>query len=110
VARQAACKEGIDLTLNRKGRKRYVLVLPTEQGSKAFESLTRRSRELFGHVEMHRAGLALIRSDDNVMIVRCGLDQLDKLLVSIALTDPPMVALDMSASARRLRRRHSESE
>jgi len=61
-------------------------------------------------VEMHRAGLALIRSDDNVMIVRCGLDQLDKLLVSIALTDPPMVALDMSASARRLRRRHSESE
>ncbi|MGH9992670.1 MAG: hypothetical protein ACREBU_13810 [Nitrososphaera sp.] len=58
---------------------------------------------------MQKAALTLIRSEYKVMIVRCGLDQLDKILVSIALTDPPMVALDMSASLRRLRRRHSES-
>lgn len=58
---------------------------------------------------MQKAALTLIRSESRVMIVRCGLDQLDKILVSIALTDPPMVALDMSASLRGLRRRHSES-
>lgn len=69
------------------------------------DSLTKRCVELFGHVVVEKAGLRLMRSHGDFVIIKCRLDQVSKVLVAIALTDPPMVSVDMSASVNRLRKR-----
>jgi RNase P/RNase MRP subunit POP5 len=71
-----------------------------------------RFSELFGHVTFAKAGLRLISSNETEgeMIIRCNLSEIHELLVSIALTNPPMVALDISGSVSRLRNRRSLAE
>lgn len=81
-------------------------------GDEAFAAIVRRHSELFGSVGSARASLKLLRSyrnDNNnsiIIIVRCSLREAEHVLASIALVPAPaMVTLDMSSSARRLKRR-----
>jgi RNase P/RNase MRP subunit POP5 len=71
----------------------------------SFATLERRHAELFGSVAFAKAALRLLGSNDNVMTVRCSLEQVKTVLVAIALADPAMTTLDMSSSMKRMRRR-----
>jgi hypothetical protein len=71
--------------------------------AEALSALVRRHSELFGHLSAVRAGIRLIRpSENNVMVIKCNLDQLGTVLTSIALTNPAMVSLALSGSLKRL--------
>lgn len=75
------------------------------QELEAFESISRRCEELFGFMTLEKAGLRLMQSRGDVVIIRVRLSQIRPVLVSIALADPPLVAVDMSGSISRLRTR-----
>lgn len=94
-----------EIVLRRKAKKRYLSIMHAGRDLDALDSLSNRCVELFGHVVLERAGLRLIKSYDDVMILRCRLEQLHPILICIALSDPPMVSLDLSGSLRRLRKR-----
>lgn len=72
----------------------------------AIGTIVRRCSELFGSIAAERAAIRLAKSEGNMTIIKCRLDQLDKVLMTIALADPPMAALSMSGSMKRLQRRH----
>ena len=104
MAEHHTCTEGDhEIVLKRKPKKRYLSVLHKGQDLEAFESISRRCRELFGYMTLEKAGLRLVHSEDDVIIVRVRLPQIHAVLVSIALADPPMVTIDMSGSISRLR-------
>jgi RNase P/RNase MRP subunit POP5 len=109
VAERCPVAEGVgEIVLRRKPKKRYLALMHGGRDVDALDSLTKRCIELFGHVVVEKAGLRLMRSDDDIIIVRCRLSQIHHFLVGVALTDPPLVAVDMSANIGRLRkRRHS---
>jgi RNase P/RNase MRP subunit POP5 len=77
----------------------------TGQASDAVSAIIRRCSELFGSIAAEKAAIKLVKSENSIAIIKCRLDQLDDVLVSIALTDPPVVTLDMSGSMKRLQRR-----
>jgi RNase P/RNase MRP subunit POP5 len=91
--------------LRRKPKKRYLAIMQKGRDVDTLDLITKRCVELFGHVIAEKAGLRLMRSEGDFMIVKCRLDQVRKVLVAIALTDPPIVSVDMSASVNRLRKR-----
>ena len=72
--------------------------------SEAVNAITKRCSELFGAIAAEKAAIRLVKSNDST-IIKCRLDQLDNVLVVIALTDPPAVTLDMSGSMKQLQRR-----
>jgi hypothetical protein len=49
--------------------------------------------------------LRLIKSYERASIVKCSLGDIHFVLVSVALTNPPVVALDVSGSVARIRKR-----
>jgi RNase P/RNase MRP subunit POP5 len=75
------------------------------QAGDVINAITRRCSELFGSIAAEKAGIRLVVKSDDTTIIKCRLDQLDNVLVAIALTDPPAVTLDISGSMKRLRRR-----
>lgn len=91
--------------LNRRAKRRYLSIMHTGQATSAVDSIVKRCSELFGAIAAEKAAIRLVRSDDRMMIIKCKLDQLDNILVSIALIDPPMLTLDMSGSVKQLQRR-----
>jgi RNase P/RNase MRP subunit POP5 len=75
-------------------------------GGKANDSVNairKRFYELFGSIATEKAAIRVVRSNANQAIIKCKLEELDNLLVAIALTDPPAVTIDMSGSIKRLR-------
>ncbi|MCI0558553.1 MAG: hypothetical protein MN733_08665 [Nitrososphaera sp.] len=86
-----------------KTKKRYISVISEDQSLEAFQVLARRCSELFGSIALEKAALKVMRSKNKIMIVRCNLDQLDNVLIAIALAYPPMVSIAQSGSMRRLR-------
>jgi len=74
------------------------------QAGDVVNAIAKRYFELFGSVAAEKAGIRLVKSN-NAAIIKCRLDQLDNVLVAIALTDPPAVTLDMSGSVKQLQRR-----
>lgn len=91
--------------LKRRAKKRYLAIIHGAQETDPFKALVERCIELFGHVATQKATLKLIRSDTGHILVRCAQSQLEKVLVATALTNPPLVVLDMSASLKRLKKR-----
>jgi RNase P/RNase MRP subunit POP5 len=63
--------------------------------------------ELFGSIATEKAAIRLVKSNAATMI-KCKLDQLDNVLVAIALADPPAATLSMSGSMKRLQRRSAK--
>jgi RNase P/RNase MRP subunit POP5 len=77
--------------------------------TEALSALVKRHSELFGHLSVEKASIRLVRpSENNVMVIKCNLDQLSMVLTSIALTNPAMVSLALSGSLKRLG--HVESQ
>jgi RNase P/RNase MRP subunit POP5 len=77
-----------------------------DQSSETVAAITRRFTELFGSIAAEKAGIRFVKSEDGMTIIKCRLDHLDSVLVAIAMTDPPVITLDMSGNIKRLRRRH----
>jgi RNase P/RNase MRP subunit POP5 len=74
------------------------------QANDLVNAITKRCSELFGSIATENAAIRFVKSDD-MTVIKCRLDQLDDVLVAIALTDPPAVTLDMSGSMKQLQRR-----
>ena len=65
-----------------------------------------RNSELFGHITTEKSPIRLIQSKEmNIIVICCKLEGLDNILSTIALTDPPIVTLDISGTLKRLQRR-----
>ena len=71
----------------------------------AINEIVNRCSELFGSIATEKAAIRLVKSESSGTIIKCRLDQLDIVLVTIALTEPSMVTLDMSGTVKRLHRK-----
>jgi RNase P/RNase MRP subunit POP5 len=71
----------------------------------AVSMIVKRCSELFGSISTEKAAIRLVKSVDNTTIIKCRLDQLENVLVTIALTAEPIVTLNMSGSMKRLLRK-----
>jgi RNase P/RNase MRP subunit POP5 len=71
----------------------------------AVNMILNRCSELFGSIATEKATIRLVKSDNRGTIIKCRLDQLNIVLVSIALTDQSMVTLSISGSIKRLQRK-----
>ena len=91
--------------LKRRAKRRYLSILQAEQANDAVNAIAKRCSELFGSVGTEKAAIRLVKSEGSTTIIKCRLDQLDNVLVAIALADPPVVTMDMSGSIKRLQRR-----
>jgi RNase P/RNase MRP subunit POP5 len=75
-----------------------------DQAANTVSVIKRRHVELFGFIATERAAIRLIQSENNIAIVKCGLEQIDNFLLTIALSEPAAVTLGMSGSIKRLRK------
>ena len=91
--------------LNRRTKRRYLSLMHGGQAIDAVDSIVKRCDELFGSIATQKAAIRMMRSDGNITQIKCSLEQLNSVLVSIALTDPPVLTLGMSGSMKRLLRR-----
>jgi RNase P/RNase MRP subunit POP5 len=102
VARIKAVKEGFDIVLRRRAKRRYLSITHGGSAVDVVNSIVKRHAELFGSVATERAGIRLMRSNDSLAIIKCRLEQLDSVLATIALTDPPAMTWSISGSIKRL--------
>jgi RNase P/RNase MRP subunit POP5 len=91
--------------LKRRAKRRYLSIMHAGPASDVVAVVARRCSELFGSVAAEKAAIRLVKSEGDITVIKCRLDQLDSVLVSIALADPPVATLDMSGSVKRLQRR-----
>lgn len=96
------------MVLNRRAKRRYLSIMHTAPANEAVNTIIKRCSDLFGSVATENAAIRLIKSENNnnsITIIKCRLNQLENVLVAIALSDPPIVTLDMSGSIKQLKRR-----
>ncbi len=91
--------------LNRRAKRRYLSVIHMGPANEAVNAITKRCSDLFGSIATEKAAIRLVRSESNVTIIKCRLEQLDNVLAAIALSNPQVVARDMSGSIKQLRSR-----
>jgi RNase P/RNase MRP subunit POP5 len=94
--------------LKRRSKRRYLSIMHSGEANdsvNAVNAIIERFYELFGSIATEKAGIRLVRSSTNEAIIKCRLEQLNNVLVAIALTDPPAVTVDMSGSIKKLQRR-----
>lgn len=91
--------------LKRRAKRRYLSIMHSTQARDTLNAITKRCSELFGSIATETAAIRLVKSTSNTTIIKCQLDQLDNVLVAIALADPPVVTMDMSGSMKRLQRK-----
>jgi RNase P/RNase MRP subunit POP5 len=90
--------------LKRRSKRRYLSIIHAGESSASVNAITKRFCELFGTIAAERAAIRLVRQGANESIIKCRLDELEKVLVAIALIDPPVVTIAMSGSIRQLQR------
>ena len=88
--------------LRRRAKRRYLSLMHGGQAVDVVNSIVKRHAELFGSVATERAGIRLMRSNDTMTIIKCRLEQLDSVLATVALTDPPVLTLGESGSIKQL--------
>jgi RNase P/RNase MRP subunit POP5 len=93
------------MTLKRRDKRRYVSLVHSCSAAEAMAAVEKRLQELYGAIALERAALKVVWAGDDVSIFRCALGYERQLLVAVALASPSMATLDMSSSARRLKRR-----
>jgi RNase P/RNase MRP subunit POP5 len=96
--------------LKRRSKRRYLSLLQADGSSDPANAIKKRFSELFGTIATEKADIRLIEQNGNGFIIRCATQQLQNILVAIALTDPPVITIDMSGTIRQLRRRRQDSE
>jgi RNase P/RNase MRP subunit POP5 len=97
--------------LKRREKRRYISVMCEaavgEGGVGALAAIQKRHAELFGSIALERASLRLIKDENGAVIIRCSLAEIERILATVALCNPPIVTLDMSSSMKRLKRRQT---
>ncbi len=93
--------------LNRRPKRRYVSVVQAGEPIDSAKAVKKRFCELFGTIATERAAIRLIEQRGNESILKCTLEQLENVLLSIALVDPPAVTIRVSGSIKHLRK-HKE--
>ena len=91
--------------LKRRPKRRYLSIRHADETIDSANAIIKRFSELFGSIAAEKAAIRLVRQSGDESIIRCRLDQLENLLVAIALVDPPAVTIDMSGTIKQLRRR-----
>ena len=94
--------------LKRRSKRRYLSILHAGESSASVNAITKRFCELFGTIAAERAAIRLVRQGANESIIKCRLDELEKVLVAISLIDPPVVTIAMSGSIRQLQRQRRQ--
>ena len=95
--------------LKRRPKRRYLLIVQADNSSDPIIAIRKRFSELYGTIAAENAALRLVEQRDNEFIIRCAREQLDNVLVAIALIDPPAITIDMSGTIKQLRRRRQNS-
>ena len=95
--------------LKRRPKRRYLLIVQADKSSDPTTAIRKRFSELYGTVAAENAALRLVEQRENEFIIRCAREQLDNVLVAIALIDPPAITIDMSGTIKQLRKRRQYS-
>jgi RNase P/RNase MRP subunit POP5 len=90
--------------LKRRPKRRYLSVVQADKSSDPLVAIKKRFSELFGTIATEKAALRLIEHRENEFIIKCAIEQLENVLVAIALTDPPVITINMSGTLKQLRR------
>jgi RNase P/RNase MRP subunit POP5 len=95
--------------LKRRPKRRYLVIVQADKSSDPIAAIKERFSELFGTIATEKAALRLVEQRENEFIIRCTKDQLENILVAIALVDPPVITIDISGTIKQLksRRRYS---
>ena len=96
--------------LKRRSKRRYLCLVQADGSSDPVDAIKKRFSELFGTIATEKAAIRLVEQSGNGFIIRCATEQLEKILVAIALTDPSVVTIDMSGTIRGLRKRRRNSQ
>ena len=91
--------------LNRRSKRRYLSLMHSGEANDSVNAIIKRFSELFGSIATEKAAIKLVCSSAKETIIKCRLEQIDNVLVAIALTEPPAVTVDMSGSIKQLKRR-----
>jgi len=94
--------------LKRRSKRRYLSIIHAGESSASVNAITKRFCELFGTIAAEKAAIRLVRQGANESIIKCRLDELEKVLVAISLIDPPVVTIAMSGSIRKLKRQRRQ--
>ena len=94
--------------LKRRSKRRYLSIMHAGESSDSVNAITKRFSELFGTIAAEKAAIRLVRQGANESIIKCRLDELEKVLVAITLIDPPVVTIAMSGSIRQLKRQRRQ--
>ncbi len=95
--------------LKRRPKRRYISILHAGQPTDTINMMIKRHMELFGCISTERAAIRLMQSENNRMIIRCKLEQLDNVLISIAFSELPAITMGISGSINRLQKSISHS-
>lgn len=95
--------------LKRYEKRRYVAMLPDDRNPNQdflFKKIKKFATELFGTISIEQAFLKIIniKSDKNILVIKCNLEKLEMLLLTIALIHPPIVILGVHGSIKKLER------
>lgn len=96
--------------LKRRSKRRYLSIMHAGESSNLVNAITRRLSELFGTIAAEKAAIRLVQQGANESIIKCRLEELEKVLVTITLVEPPVVTIAMSGSIRQLRRRRRRQQ
>ena len=91
--------------LKRRSKRRYLSIMHAGESGNSVNAITRRFSELFGTIAAEKASIRLVQQGANESIIKCRLEELEKVLVTITLVEPPVVTIAMSGSIRQVRRR-----
>ena len=94
--------------LRRRYKRRYLSIIHAGECDVSVDAITKRFCELFGTVAAEKAAIRLVRQGANESIIKCSLDEIERVLVAITLTDPPVVTIAMSGTIRKLQRRRQQ--
>lgn len=95
--------------LKRRPKRRYLAIAQADKSSDPTAAIRKRLSELFGTIATENAALRLVEQRGNEFIIRCTKDQLEYILVAIALVDPPVITIDISGSVKQLKSRRQFS-
>ena len=94
--------------LKRRSKRRYLSIIHAGESSASVNAITKRFCELFGTIAAEKAAIRLVRQGANESVIKCKLDELERVLVAITLIDPPVVTIAMSGSIRQLQRQRRQ--
>lgn len=95
--------------LRHREKRRYVAIWYSETSIykpiQLHEIIVRRFRELFGVLHCELAILRLYDSEfGNTLLIACKLKYIDNFLVSLSMTQPPVIVISISGTLKKLRK------